>query len=61
MIFTTLVSFNRFNFLRELSFDEDLKLMKHIEYIRFDDKRIKHDKFCMRVRKINKIMKTIQR
>jgi hypothetical protein len=35
--------------------------MKHIEYVRFDDKRIKQEKFCMRVYKIKKIMKNIQR
>jgi hypothetical protein len=61
MIFITLVSLNRFNFSRKLSFDEDLKLMKHIEDIRFEDKRIKPDKFHMRIHKNNKITKTIRR
>jgi len=59
MIFTTPVSLNIFNFLRELSFDEDLKLMKHIEDIRFKDKKIKPDKFYMRIHKNNKIKKII--
>ena len=61
MIFITLVSLNRFNFSTKLSFDEDLKLMKHIEDIRFEDKRIKPDKFRMRIHKNNKITKTIRR
>jgi hypothetical protein len=61
MIFTTLVSLNKFNFARELLFDEDLKLMKHIEDIIFEDKRIKPDKFRMRIHKNKKITKTIRR
>ena len=60
-MFTILVSLSIFNFARELSFDEDLKLMKHIKDIRFEDKRIKLDKFHMRIHKNNKITKTIRR
>jgi hypothetical protein len=54
MIFTTLVNLNIFNFMRELSFDEDLKLMKHTEDIIFEDKGIKPDKFRMRIHKNKK-------
>jgi hypothetical protein len=61
MIFTTLVSLNIFDFLRELSFNQDLKLMKQIEYIRFDDNRVKPDKFRMCIQINNKISKAIQR
>jgi hypothetical protein len=44
-----------------LSFNQDLKLMKQIEYIRFDDNRVKLDKFRMCIQINNKISKAIQR
>jgi len=59
MIFTTPVSLNKFHCSKELLFDEDLKLMKHIEDIIFEDKRIEPDKVCLHIHKNNKIAKTI--
>jgi hypothetical protein len=35
--------------------------MKHIEYIRFDDSRIKPNKFCICIQKNDEISKTIRR
>jgi hypothetical protein len=61
MIFTALVGVNRFYFTRELSFNENLKLMKHIKHIRFYTKRIKPNTFCVRIHKDHKITETIRR
>jgi len=45
---------NRFNFMRKLSFNKNLKLVKHIEYIKFDDNVIKPKRFCLRSHKNDK-------
>jgi hypothetical protein len=61
MIIITPISLNRFDFVRKISFNKNLKLVKHIEYSKFDDNKIKPNKFRVHIYKNDKISSTIKR